>query len=443
MNFIQKAVGKIALKALSYSGTLSLTEHDKEIIFHQLGGFMPLNWENNSNIQVREGYSQNVDVYAIIKKIVDISKSTPWVVERKQYNGNWKVLENTTIHELMDAPNITKGYTWNDIEEMVLLYLLITGNTYMVGNTQFNSTLIEEIDILPSQAINIYNRNLNFFSPQLQYQFNFGGTSRVYSQDELKHIKFYNPNLQNFDYGLSPIQVAGNVVQVGNERWIADASILGNKGVSGLVSDGSDNPMTTDEAKIAGDELRKKMGGAHKFGRVMVTNKKLTYIPIGLSPADMQLLEKGVVTTRTLCNVLGLDSSLFNDPANKTYNNRLEAEKAMYTNCIIPLSDKISEAFTSWICANHFPMQEVRMRQDFSSVECLQGNKKEESEIDKIKAQTVRNQFKSGFITYNKGLEYLGQPRVDGMDMYYWQMDDAMRVKFDFSEPKTNIDEQN
>ena len=401
MNFIQKAVGKLALKALSYANTTTLTEHDREVIWREFGGFTPLNWGNKADTLIKEGYSENVDIYSIIKRIVDISKSVPWVIEKKRSDGTWKKLNDTSLHELIDEPNITKGYTWNDIEEQSLLYLLITGNVYMVGNTQFNSSLIQELDILPSSAINIYNRNLNFFSPQLEYQFNFGGTSRVYTQKELKHIKFYNPNLQTYDYGLSPVQVAAYVVKVGNERWIADASILSNKGVAGLISDSSVVPMTGDEANKVDDALRKRMGGAHNFGRVITTNKKLEYIQIGMSPSDMQLLEKGIVTTRTLCNVFGLDAKLFNDHAASTYNNSVEAQKNMYTNCIMPLSDKMAEAYTQYLCTNHFPGQQVRMRQDFSQVECLQENKKDLADM-KMK----------GILTANEVRLAMGKPPI-------------------------------
>lgn len=397
------------------------------------GGFIPMDLMNNFNAQITEGYSKNIDVYSIIRKIVDVLKSTPWIVEKKLAGGQWKILKDGPVHELMDNPNKTKSYTWDDIEEMIAIYLIVTGNTYIKGTNSIGFDGIAEIDVLPSNGVVITMVKPDFFMPQLQYVFNFGGTSRVYNQDQVKHIKYFNPNIINYQYGLSPIAVASNAVQVGNERWIADASILGNKGISNLVSDDSEYPMTEEELEKAEKAFQKRLGGPHKFGGTIIINKKLSVHPLGLTPADLQLLEKGKVTTRALCNVLGLDSSLFNDPDNKTYNNRLEAEKAMYTNCIIPLSGKISEALTQYICDSLYPDQTVRMRQDFSGVECLQSNKKEESEVRKNEVYAILNQFKGGFITYNKGLELLGEEKVVNMDLYYWQMDDDMRAKFEFS----------
>jgi HK97 family phage portal protein len=401
MGFVKNAKDYI-IKSLGGN----LAGHNPSNLFSFFGGFMPLNFNNNLSNQISQGYSQNVDVYSIIKKITDISKSVPWIIEKKQSNGNWKELKDTTLHELMAAPNMAKSYTWDDIEEQILLYLLITGNTYLIGNTQFNSSLIEEVDILPSQSVTIFNQNSSFFMPQYEYQFTFGSSQGLYTNDNLKHIKFFNPNLINFDYGLSPIQVAANVVQVGNERWIADASILSNKGASGFITDKSQLPMTQDEFDLIDSALRDKIGGANNFGKVVATNKDLGYIQLGMSSADMQLLEKGVVTTRTLCNVLGIDSSLLNDPENKTYNNRVEAEKAMYTNCIIPLSDKLSEALTGFLCKNHFPYENVRMRQDFSGVKCLQSNNKEE-------ADRIALLKEKGIISASTAAEMLGMPKLE------------------------------
>jgi HK97 family phage portal protein len=388
----------------SLGGTIPLTETQRATIFRYFGGLMPLNIGNNSTSQITEGYLRNVDVYAIVKKVTDISKSLPWIVEKRQYNGNWKQLEDTTIHELMNAPNVMKSYTWDDIEEQVLLYLLITGNVYLVGNTQFNSTLIEEVDVLPSQAVNIFNRNSSFFIPDYEYQFNLGSSNRIYKGSELKHIKFYNPNINLLYYGLSPIQVAGNVVTLGNERWTAGASMFANGGAKGFITDKSNDPMTPEEFERIDEALKSKIGGADKYNKLVATNKDLGFVQIGMSSTDLQMIENGQVTTRALCNVLGLDSSLFNDPENKTYNNRLEAEKAMYTNCIIPLSDKLSEAYTQYICKNHFPNETVRMRQDFSKVECLQENLKEKSEI--------LGSFKDkGIYTANEVREKMNMPK--------------------------------
>jgi HK97 family phage portal protein len=332
---------------------------------------------------IETSYESNVDAYSVVKKIVDVYANSKWIVEQN-VKGEWEEVEDTTIHDLMANPNASKGYTWKDIDEQLSTYLLTSGNSYLFGLTL--NGIIEEVDVLPSNHIEIESKN-DFFIPNLKYKFEIGKTKRTYDVDELEHIRMFNPSYSSIEEsykGLSVFQVASNVVQVGNDRWEADASLLQNRGAFGLITDQSDRPMTVGEAGTVQRSFDSDTAGPKKFGKTKVTNKNLKYIPMGMSSTDLQLVEKGVVTLRSMCNVLGLDSSLFNDPANKTFNNRLEAEKALYTNVIIPLSDKIAAKHNRFIVANHYPDGEYRMRKDFSNVEALQSDKKQEAEKDKI-----------------------------------------------------------
>jgi len=151
-----------------------------------------------------------------------------------------------------------------------------------------------------------------------------------------------------------------------------------------MITDKSNRPMLPEEAAQVQQAWNRDIQGTHNSGKIKVTNKDLNYIQMAMSATDLQLVESDVVTLRAMCNVYGLDSSLFNDPANKTFNNRKEAEKALYTNAVIPLSEKIAMAHTQYIAQNHFPNGNVRMRQDFSEVDALQSDKKTEAEKDKI-----------------------------------------------------------
>jgi HK97 family phage portal protein len=285
----------------------------------------------------------------------------------------------------MANPNPGKGYTRDDIEEMIATYLLATGNSYLVGQDGL-TTRIDEVDVLPSNSIDIVSNN-DYFMPNLKYQFKLNSQVRNFEQEELEHIRLFNPlfnSVEDSFKGLSPIQVASRVVKVGNDRWDADANLLQNRGAIGLITDKSNRPMTPEEATRVQSSFDADTGGTHNYGKVKVTNKDLSYIQMAMSSADLQLIEKGVINLRAICSVYSVDSSLFNDPANQTYNNRKEAEKALYTNAIIPMAEKISQKHTTFIAKNHYPMGDVRMRKDFSSVEALQTDKKQEAEKDKI-----------------------------------------------------------
>lgn len=332
---------------------------------------------------IEQSYERNVDAFAVVKKISDIFAGCNWIVEQK-VDGEWQPADDTTIHELLETPNQLKGYTWRDIDEQMVTYLLCSGNAYLYG--EMLSGKIAEVDVLPSNHIEIETGD-NFFLPNLKYQFDIGSTKRIYKQGDIEHIKLFNPNYQSVEdsyKGLSVFEVAQQVVQVGNDRWDASAHLFQNRGMAGLVSDQSDRPMLKEEAEQLQKNWTKSVSGTSKYGGVRITNKDLKYISMAMSATDLQLIEQGVISLRAICNVLGLDSSLFNDPSNKTFNNRLEAEKAMYTNVIIPLADKIAAKHNNYIVKNHYPDGNYRMRKDYSHVEALQKDKKSEAQKDKI-----------------------------------------------------------
>jgi HK97 family phage portal protein len=340
-------------------------------------------YNTNYDNLIEKSYERNVDAYAVVNKIVKVFTACDWIVET-QLNGEWEKVEDTTIHELLETPNSIKNYTFADIDEMLLTYLLCNGNSYLHGETLNGK--IAELDVLPSNHIEIQT-NDNFFLPNLKYQFDIGKTQRTYNNEELEHIKFFNPSYYSIEdsyKGLSVFEVAYNVVQVGNDRWDAAAHLFQNRGMAGLITDMSNRPMKPEEQSLVQKAFNKKTTGTDKYGGIHVTNKDLKYIPMAMSATDLQLIEQGVISLRSMCNVFGLDSSLFNDPANKTFNNRLEAEKALYTNAVMPLADKIAAKHNNYIVKNHYPDGNYRMRKDFSYVEALQKDKKQEAEKDKI-----------------------------------------------------------
>lgn len=367
-----------------FKGKINLTENNRELIYKLFGNFGVNRLGSSDKALLEEGYEGNTDVYSVIKKITDTYKAVPTIVEQKTAEG-WELREDTLIHELMENPNPSKGYTWDDIDEMIAVYLLANGNSYLVGQEGLFSSRIAEVDVLPSPNITITSNN-DFFIPAINYHFELNNQRINFESDQIEHIRYFNPsymNLQDSVKGLSPIEVASRVVKVGNDRWDADANLLQNRGAIGLITDKSNRPMTSDEARQVQSGFDRDTTGTHNYGKIKVTNKDLHYIQMAMSSADLQLIEKNVINLRSICSVYGVDSSLFNDPANQTYNNRKEAEKALYTNAIMPLAKKISQKHTNFIAKNLMG-DGYRMRKDFEEIEALQSDKKQEAEKDKL-----------------------------------------------------------
>jgi HK97 family phage portal protein len=396
------------LSGKSYSQGLDLTQQDRNLIYKLFGSFGANQIASNSNALLEQGYEGNVDVYSVIKKIVDTGKVIPRVLEQRKGDEWVRVETANSLTELMANPNKGKQLTWIDFLEQLTIYLNAAGNGIAVGIKPEGFSTIEQLDVLPTSQVEI-NTNGNYFFPEATYQFTFNGKVMTFDQEEIGHVRMFNPTPQDTDsmlWGLSPIQVAKQVVKVGNDRWDANASIFQNRGAIGMVTDRSNAPMTEPEGKLVQEAFNRRAGGTHNSGKTLVTNKDLNYIQLAMSPSDLQLIESGVVNLRTICNVYGIDSSLFNDPANKTFNNRKEASKDLYTDAIIPMNDKVDAMLNHWLVANHFPQGGFRLRSDYSSVESLQEDFNE-------KATTVSMLKSNGIITANEARDHINLEESD------------------------------
>ena len=171
-------MGLLTTLAKSY---LNLNETDRHTIFKLFGSFKANKFADNPTQLIQNGYESNVDVYAVIKKLTDVFLDVPYVIERRTSDG-WELLQDSTLHELMEKPNVGKGYTWNDIDEQLLIYLLASGNGYLVGQTGFSSRY-DEVDVLPSPFVEVQTNN-DFFMPNARYPFD-----RDWETHQLRHIE--------------------------------------------------------------------------------------------------------------------------------------------------------------------------------------------------------------------------------------------------------------
>ena len=86
-----------------------------------------------------------------------------------------------------------------------------------------------------------------------------------------------------------------------------------------------------------------------------------------------------------------MSSQLFNDTANSTYNNVLEAKASLYTESAIPLAQTFVDNWNENLIPifNKRDNKEYCLKLDISEIEVLQKNKKEEAEKNKIVTEAI------------------------------------------------------
>ena len=310
---------------------------------------------NQSNVSelINDGYAKVTDLYAIIRKISQTGASMQLQVF-KITDDEYELQTSGELFDLIMQPN--RNQNQYEFKENALTNLLTSGNIFLTGQESVGfGDIYTSLALLPPQYIDIQLAQTNDGIDIAQYIYQNDTIYKPLNADDVKHIKYFNPTDYGVQtgWGLSPIHAGYLSMKSARDLNIAESSILANKGASGLLTNKGDYPLDSEEASEIQKAVDKRISGANKFGKIITTNASVEYIQMGMSPTDLQLIESGVVKLRQLCNLYGVDSSLFNDPANKTYNNRKEATKSLYTEAVIPSLQKIVWGLNEFIVPSY------------------------------------------------------------------------------------------
>ena len=343
---------------------------------------------------VTKGYGKNPYLYSIIDKI----SKTAAGLDHELIDVNNEVVRNGDVFDFIEKPNTTEFF--DDWYQKICASLLSGGNAYLkpVSIPGFFSAL--DCTIIPPQNVEILTDS---FNKKTGYRVEENNRFVDYGLDEIIHIKFaniVNTGDKKIHYGLSPLQAAYMAFSGSNDLFEAKGSIFKNRGVVGFLTNESDVPVLPKEKDQLQKDFDSETSGAWRFGKIAISNKKLKYVNVGMSPNDLKMIELNVADLRVLCSIYGVDSSLFNDPQNKTYSNRTEAEKAFYTNTVLPLTTKINRVINYEIISAIFRSGD-KLTVYKNTIEAL-------NIVNKDLSKKVIEELKSGIISVKEARELLG-----------------------------------
>lgn len=185
------------------------------------------------------------------------------------------------------------------------------------------------------------------------------------------------------NFGLAPLQASIMPIEAMREMYVADTSLLKNKGSELLISNGSDIPLLPNETGTFDDVMNDRVRGAKKFGRIATTTAKVEVHQLGKTIKELALWDGYKVKTRDICVTLNYPPVLAGDSDANKYATYYEAIKASYNDCVIPIAKKIF---------NNKRLQErlgYEVFIDTSGVECLQEDQLKRSEKAKVNQTAI------------------------------------------------------
>jgi hypothetical protein len=187
-------------------------------------------------------------------------------------------------------------------------------------------------------------------------------------------------------------------------QMIASNTLIVDGGPKGIIhnddtSEFGNAALTGDETESLNNKFKSRFGLVGKMFSILVTKAKVGWIPLNYDSAQLKLHEEGVRCSNMICNAIGINPNVIN--SDSKYENQESAERKAYTSLIIPDSKIICDALTSAICPDG-----VRITLDYSHIECLQTNKKDEAAT----FASVNNAISS---LYNNGLMTKDEARIE------------------------------
>ena len=359
MNIFGLKIGKQSINPSTYS-----REKDGFIFGGGLNGF---NFQSISDENaINHGYRSNHDVYSIIDRIVRNTIDLPFELKK----GEEVITEGFDYDLFWKQINPHQGFKkfWNE----ALIFYLATGDLYIWKRRE--SIGFEDISyyVMPSQLVTpeqVVTRNI--YEMPRYYDFYNGETILRIPSNEVLHIKktdIGTAAIQTKE-GMSPLQAGKLLIDAANNLNTAEAAIFKNGGVSNLISgvSGTHSAGLTQTDKENIDEgFVSRIRGAWNFAKSIVIQSEAKVLKIGLTPQELAIFDSQLNHLRKLCNLYGVNSALFNDPENKTYNNAKEAEVAFFNDVVLPLGEiMISEFYDSEysefkVCINYEKVRQIQ-----------------------------------------------------------------------------------
>lgn len=341
-------------------------------------------------------YTTVDDVYAIISMLAETAARIPMYgyevvneLSMKNYKKfgqlkmQGKYYKRKAMQDLEDTDPFVEFINAISYEERIKYYsiLYITGELFLYKNIlEFGPNAGKvSLHVLNNQNVQVIISE-DFPQRVLGYKYFDVGFDGAFTPEEVLHIKYFNPNYTNGQIfrGLSPLTVLSKRMTRLNAGMDASVAQVQNGGVPGIVYEKSDAAIETLGQRK--NDFAKYLKGSSNKGAPYFAAGEMGYIELGLSLADMSVLDLQNIDFTKLCNAYKIPEVLLNNHKASTDNNVSWAEKRLYTNSILPNIYLLRDALVSQIAPMFGGDKKRTIEIDLSEIPSLHEDLKQQAE---------------------------------------------------------------
>lgn len=322
-----------------FGGSIQTTYDSK--ILNKVGEFS--GYDRNKIAQLYYDQNKaNFAVYSVINYCAEAIADTlryAKIVNKKQD----EITDHWSYNLLLDNPN--EFSNTSEFGKAYAVNRLLFGDAYvyLLRGIGLSEGKIKEMIVAHTQDVSFADfTQYNWMRPKQRYQIPVAGVPRTFEQEEILRVSSYN--VDNSDYGLSPLIPAAILAEKILNGSISEAMMFKNGGTEVIltnkqVNEGRSVVWGINDLERFNHELNDKNGK-----RLKLVNSAMDKIDIGKSPIDLGILNSTDAGLKALMFVYRLPYSLYSGDG--TFNNTREGYKALYTQVGLPYAKEFLDKFT-------------------------------------------------------------------------------------------------
>ena len=181
------------------------------------------------------------------------------------------------------------------------------------------------------------------------YIYRVGGTSalRIAMRDglyrrQVAHIRSLNPDSDLYGLGCLEAATPGASIHNRASRWnkaLLDNAARPSGALSYEPADGAN--LSAAQYEALKRQIAEHFAGAANAGKPLLLDGGMKWLPMALTPADMDFIALKEAAARDIALAFGVPPVLVGLPGDATYANAREAGRALYRQTVLPMAGKI------------------------------------------------------------------------------------------------------
>ena len=299
-------------------------------IFSMQSAGIPVYTDMTVRKATREGYKISVYVYRAVRTIVQAASAIPWIVQ----DNKGELIENHEFTKAWSKPN--PEFSGQDNMEFIIAHQLLCGNSLIqpiiVGGRprEFWVVMPDLVKPIPSDVKGEWLKGWEVTS--------IDGKQVTVPASQFVHFMMMDPG--NPYWGIGPLMAAARTIDTDNEAQDTQKISMQNRGVTDGVFT-HETPLTQEQFEEARRQIRENFLAKSKRREPWVLGAGAKWNQMSLTAIEMDFIASRLHNKRDIAGAFGISPIFLGDLEQSSYNNMMEARKALYEDVAIPLLDDV------------------------------------------------------------------------------------------------------